>query len=209
MSRFFPFFILGIVVFVGLYYFLTFSGIDTRLDFPSFFLILVSFFIWIPVLHWATYGHRETGSLLRRVGRLQNIYLAQALAIISIIFSLIASAFMGYEVMGGSSGFPSSLRDWASLLLFWNFSISYTLSVFSNLLVYENGLYFAFALLRWEEITSYHWDRTKPNLLVITVKPGSLFFLKRDLKFLLPEEQRDYVDNTLLTKVQATRTDGV
>ncbi|MBD1865031.1 MULTISPECIES: hypothetical protein [Trichocoleus] len=207
MPRFFLFFILGLVVFIGLYYCLALSGIDARLDFPSSFLILASLLIWIPVLNWAAYGHRETGSLLRRVGRLQNNYLAQSLAVIYIVISLIALAFIIYEVMGGTPNFPSSLRDWSPLLLLWSFSISYALSVFSNLLVYENGIYLGFVLLKWEEITAYHWDRAEPNLLVITVKPGSMFSLKPSAKLLLPEEQRDYVGNILSTKVQATRTD--
>lgn len=206
MSRFFLFFILSLVAFIGFYYFLSLLGIDARLDFYSYFLILTSLLIWIPVLDWTTRGQKETGTLLRRVGRLQNNYEARLLAVVCIIVSLTFLALISYEVIGGIPNFPSSLRDWPPLLLFWSFSANYTLSVFSNLLVYENGLYLAFTLLKWEEITSYCWDQTDPSLLVIIVKPGSMFSLKPSAELRLPEEQRDYVDNILSTKVESTRT---
>lgn len=209
MSRFFLFFILGGIVFIVLYYCLSLLRIDTRLDLSSSFLILLSLLIWSPILGWITDGSRETGTLLRRIGRLQNNYQTQFLAVTSIIVSLIALAFISYEVMGGTPAFPSSVRDWAPLILLWSFSINYTLSAFSDLLVYENGLYLAFSLLKWEEIISYRWDRAEPNLLVITVKPGSMFSLKSGAELLIPEEQRDYVDNILSTKVQATKTGDV
>jgi len=209
MSRFFLFFILGCIVFIVLSYCLSLLRIDTRLDLFSFPLVVLSLLIWSPVLGWVTYGYKATGALLRRVGRLQNSYPNQFLAVTSIIVSLIALAFISYEVMGGTPAFPGSLRDWAPLLLLWSFSINYTLSAFSDLLVYENGLYLAFVLLKWEEIVSYQWNRAEPNLLVITVTPGSMFSLKPAAELLIPEAQRDYVDSILSIKVQPKRTGDV
>ncbi|MBD1910221.1 MULTISPECIES: hypothetical protein [unclassified Leptolyngbya] len=201
MSRFLSFFLLGLFIVIGLSFVLSILDVSPSVNYAVCVYTAASLLTWLPIVSWLEPGIRETGSLILKIGRSLSNYWFLSCGLIFAVASLALSIFFIYEHFGGSPNFVVTSDDWSPLILYWNISILYILIGCSNVLVYENGMYFMFNLLKWQEIDSYHWDAARPNILVLNHKRPSKFIFGSISKIDIPEKHKLFLDDVLSTKL--------
>jgi hypothetical protein len=83
-------------------------------------------------------------------------------------------------VIRGFSGSHSSPEYYLSQIIFyWSISIYFLWAGLSRLEIRENGIYFKFGLVKWEQIASYKWEGPKANTLTVWIKQRFPFFPTR------------------------------
>ena len=132
--------------------------------------IVFSAIAWVYIVSWPR-RKRQAGSLLWNLGRpstYRSMLVAGGLFLISAILQ--TSMFIDLARKGFSGSYGSPEYYLSQAFLYWSAAIYFFWAGMSRLQLRENGIYFKFGLIKWEEIASYKWEGTKGNTLTVWLK---------------------------------------
>ncbi|MBD2527397.1 DUF5673 domain-containing protein [Nostoc sp. FACHB-133] len=163
---------------------------------------LASYLIYLLTWHWRK---KQAGYLLLNIGRLLRNKRLIGMTLISVIFASLYSASFIYEVLTKDFSYDSlALSHLAGVLILWSSVIILISRVLSKLEFTENGICYMFSLMKWENITSYSWEKEINNVLIIGFQPR--FPLMRSYwRLLIPLNYKDTVNQILTQHLIKTR----
>lgn len=145
----------------------------------SVIFMLFSVILWISILTWPR-RKRQAGSLLWNLGRPTThrvMLLASLLFVLSAILQ--TSLFFGLARKGFSEGYNLPEYYLSQIILYWTTAFYFYWAGLSRLQLRENGIYFKFGLIRWQQIASYKWEGEKNNTLTVWLKQRVPLFQTR------------------------------
>ena len=167
--------------------------------------VIVLFFIGIGLLSWPL-RKRKAGSLLLDAGRTwhnKQLLRGGKVGIVSAIPTTLI-------VFVANVSLPASLRQQEIyhqalvLAVVWAvpaFAIS--LGLMTKLELRENGICLVCMFISWRRITSYEWERSKPNTLTIRFPP-LLPLSPGFMSIAIPSQHRDEVNRIVQTHVSVS-----
>ncbi|MBD2681305.1 MULTISPECIES: DUF5673 domain-containing protein [Nostoc] len=91
------------------------------------------------------------------------------LILLSIIFAILYSALFIREAFNSNSISNNLNNSYvAEIILLWSSVIILISRYFSEFELRENGICYMFSLVKWEDIKSYRWEKTKNNILIVS-----------------------------------------
>jgi len=141
--------------------------------------IVFSVIAWAYIVSWPR-RKRQAGSLLWNLGRpstYRSMLVAGALFLISAILQ--TSMFIDLARKGFSGSYGSPEYYLSQAFLYWSAAIYFFWAGMSRLQLRENGIYFKFGLIKWQQIASYKWEGAKGNTLTVWLKQRFPFFPTR------------------------------
>lgn len=141
--------------------------------------IVFSAIAWTYIVSWPR-RKRQAGSLLWNLGKpvtYRSMLIAGVLFLISAILQ--TTMFIDLFSKGFSGSYDSPEYYLSQAFLYWSTSIYFFWAGLSRLEIRENGFYFKFGLIKWEEIASYKWEGAKGNTLTVWLKQRLPFFPTR------------------------------
>ena len=157
---------------------LTFAVVFALLSLPqpgrdyalSGLFIVCSVIPWLVILTWPR-RKRLAGYLLWNLGwPSTHRYMLVASAIFLINEILQTIVFVSLAVKGFSGSYSIPEYYLSQVILYWSVTICLFWVGFSKLELRENGIYYKFGFIKWEQIASYKWEGTKANTLTIWLK---------------------------------------
>lgn len=147
-------------------------------SFSSIF-ILFSLILWSNILTWSR-RKKRAGSLLWNLGR-PSTY--RVMLVVSLLFLVSATlqtiVFIGLLKKGFSQSYPLPEYYVSQVILYWTTAFYFYWAGLSRLQLRENGIYFKFGLIEWEQIASYQWEGDKANTLTVWLKQRIPLFQTR------------------------------
>ena len=180
---------------VGLMFALLFLPQPWR-DFSfSGIFILFSIILWSSILTWPR-RKRRAGSLLWNLGRPKTY---RFLLIVGVLFgfSAILQTLMFVELaLIGFSGSNSIPEFYVSqIILYWSTTIYFFWAGLSRLQLRENGIYYKFGLIKWEQVASYTWEGNTGTILTVWLKQRLPLFQTRS--WAIPSLHKPTMDRIL------------
>jgi hypothetical protein len=143
-------------------------------------ILFAVFFITYPLtypLSWL-WRRKKAGSLVLDLGRLSSSKLIFWFG----VFQAVVAAFLSFSllqlVLRGAQNFRTPdayfslvLSSLSTVIPGWSVAILFCSMGLSRLQLRENGICYMFTRMGWQRITSYTWERAKPNVLTIRFKP--------------------------------------
>lgn len=147
-------------------------------SFSSLFL-LFSLILWINIFTWPR-RKRRAGSLLWNLGR-HSTYRTMLIASLLFVISAVVQTIIFVDLIRkGFSGSYSSPEYYLSqIILYWTTAFYFYWAGLSRLQIRENGIYFKFGLIQWEQIASYKWEGQKGNTLTVRLNQRFPLFQTR------------------------------
>jgi len=131
---------------------------------------------WLVILTWPK-RKKRAGYLLWNLGWPSTHKYMLVASAIFVINALVQTILFINLADRGFSGSDSTLEYYLSqVILYWSLAICFLWTGFSKLELRENGIYFKFGLIRWEQIAAYKWEGEKGNTLTIWLKQPFPFF---------------------------------
>lgn len=165
--------LLGIVGLMIMLLFLPQTGRDF---FFCGIFILFSIILWVSILTWPR-RKRRAGSLLWNLGRPKTYRILLVVGILFVFSAIFQTLLIIELIIKGFSG-SSIIPEYyvAQTILYWSTAIYFLWAGFSLLQLRENGIYYKFGLIKWEQIESYTWEGKKGTMLTVWLKqPIPLF----------------------------------
>ncbi len=157
--------------------------------------IVFSAIAWTYIITWPR-RKRQAGYLLWNLGRPtthRSMLVAGALFLISAVLQTTMFINSAKNKFSDSYGTPEYYLSQA--FLYWSASIYFFWAGLSQLQFRENGIFFKFGLIRWEEIASYKWEGYNGDTLTVWLKQRIPFFQTRSWK--IPLAHKPPVDRIL------------
>lgn len=155
--------------------------------------IFCSIILWINILTGPR-RKKRAGFLLWNLGR-PSTY--RVMLIPSVIFGVSAILQTSRVVDLARNGFPegdgSPQYYLSQVILYWSTAIYLFWAGLSRLQFRENGIYFKFGLIKWEQIASYKWEGEKGNTLTVWLKQRFPLFLTRS--WAIPSVHKAAIEN--------------
>ncbi len=173
----------------------------------SALLVICSIILWLTMLTWPR-RKRQAGYLLWSLGR-PSTY--RFMLIVSAIFTVSAVAQTILFVNLLSNGFSETDNTpeyhISQIILYWSIAIYFFWAGSSRLELRENGIYFKFGLIKWEQIASHKWEGAKGNTLTVWLKQRLPFFPTRSWP--IPVVHKPTIDRLLAQYLsKATESTG-
>lgn len=138
----------------------TFSGL----------FIVCAIIPWLVILNWPR-RKKKAGYLLWNLGWPSTHRYMLVASLIFLINAIIQTIVLINLVTNGGAKLDNILEYYLSqLILYWSLAITFLWMGFSKLELRENGIYFKFGLIKWEQIASYKWEGKKGNTLTVWLK---------------------------------------
>lgn len=145
----------------------------------SGFYIVFAVIPWLVILTWPR-RKKRAGYLLWNLGwpsTHKYMLVVSAIFVINAIWQTIQFINLVYR---GFSANDSSIEYYLSqMIAFWSIAFYLFWMGFSKLELRENGIYFKFGLIKWEQIASYKWEGEKGNTLTVWLKQRFPLFQTR------------------------------
>jgi uncharacterized membrane protein YobD (UPF0266 family) len=135
-------------------------------SFSSLFLVF-SLILWINIFTWPR-RKRRAGSLLWNLGRPSTYRTMLIASLLFVIGAVVQTIIFVDLIRKGFYGSYSSPEYYLSqIILYWTTAFYFYWAGLSRLQLRENGIYFKFGLIQWEQIASYKWEGQKGNTLTV------------------------------------------
>lgn len=139
--------------------------------------ILSSVFFITYLLSWL-WRRKKAGSLVLDLGRPLPSKLIFLLGVCQAVAAVFLSFSLLQLISGGDQNFRTPdayfslvLSSLSTVIGSWSLAILFCSMGLSKLQLRENGICYMFMRMGWQRITSYTWERAKPNVLTIRFKP--------------------------------------
>ncbi len=145
----------------------------------SVLFVLFSVILWFSILTWPR-RKRHAGSLLWNLGR-PTTHRVMLIASVLFVFSAIlqTTLFVNLARQGFPTGYNLPEYYLSQIILYWTTAFYFYWAGLSRLQLRENGIYFKFGLIKWEQIASYKWEGEKNNTLTVWLKQRFPLFQTR------------------------------
>lgn len=157
--------------------------------------ILFSIILWISILTWPR-RKRRAGSLLWNLGR-PKTYRVLLIVGILFVFSSILQTLIFIELarIGFSGSYSLPEYYVAQIILYWSTAIYLLWAGLSRLQLRENGIYYKFGLIKWEQVASYTWEGKTGTILTVWLKQRLPLFQSRS--WAIPVVHKPAIDRIL------------
>ncbi|HEY9301199.1 MAG TPA: hypothetical protein VIQ31_33530 [Phormidium sp.] len=161
------------------------------------FLLLFEASITAWFFSWF-FRKQKAGALLVDIGRTSKISSPIILMVwIAFFAALVYKIWLFFHPFeDGVSQYSNLEQDTSIIAYFWNTAISITAIGLNNLELRENGICSMYSLIKWQKISSYAWEPTKPNVLTIRFKQ-KIPLWPRYMSMVIPEKHKGVVSHIL------------
>jgi hypothetical protein len=141
--------------------------------------ILFALILWTNILTWSR-RKKRAGYLLWNLGRTSN-YKIMLFASLLFVFSATLQTIVFVALARKGFAESSHLFQYylSQVILYWTTAFYFYWAGLSRLQLRENGIYFKFGLIRWEQIAAYKWEGDKENNLTVWLKQRLPLFQTR------------------------------
>lgn len=165
--------------------------------------ILCSIFFWVSILTWPR-RRRKAGSLLWNLGRPSTNRIMLIAGLLFFFGAMLQTIlFLDLARKGFAQGYGSPEYYLSQLILYWSAAIYFFWAGMSRLQLRENGIYFKFGFIRWEQIASYKWQGNTGNTLTVWLKQRFPLFVTRN--WAIPLGHKAAIEN-IFTQYLSRRT---
>jgi hypothetical protein len=159
------------------------------------FYILYAAGISAWLISWF-FRKQEAGSLLADIGRNSQNKFIFWIGLIEVAVAVLQTWLFFTLVSNGVPEYTSPELEISKLVFWWSFASFYIAIGLNKLEFRENGTCFMYSFIKWQRISSYTWEPTKPNVLTIRFKP--LFpLLPGFMSIAIPTKHKNVVDRIL------------
>ncbi|MBD2452037.1 hypothetical protein H6G76_33985 [Nostoc sp. FACHB-152] len=154
----------------------------------------LGYLIYISTWHWRKV---QAGYCLLNIDEIFRNKRLVWLTLLSIALGSLYSALFIHEAFTQGSIYNNLNRKYlAETILIWSSVIIVVSRYLSKFELRENGICYRFSLVKWENITSYSWDKTKNNTLIIIFQPR-LYLVRTYWLVPIPLAYKDTVNQIL------------
>lgn len=141
--------------------------------------IVCSIIPWLVILNWPR-RKKKAGYLLWNLGWPSTHKYMLVASMIFLINAILQTILLINLVTKGVSQLDNIPEYYLSqVILYWSLAITFLWMGFSKLELRENGIYFKFGFIKWEQISSYKWEGKKGNTLTVWLKQQLPLFRTR------------------------------
>lgn len=167
----------------------------------SAIFVLFSVLLWISILSWPQ-RKRRAGSLLWNLGRPTThraMLIAGGLFALSAILQTIM--FAQFVIKGFPESYNTPEFYLSQIILYWSTAFYCLWAGMSRLQLRENGIYFKFGFIRWEQVASYKWEGDKGNTLTVWLNQRLPIFQTRS--WVIPSAHKATIERILAYHVSS------
>ncbi len=120
------------------------------------------------------------------------------------IFQVVIAALQTITLLGQISlGLPpyATLGQKVAMVIFyWSIALFFLAIGLSTPVFREKGICFMLSFIAWKQVTTYHWESSKLNVLTIKYKP-KLALIPGSVSLVIPVQHRETVNHILQERV--------
>lgn len=143
---------------------------------------------------------KEAGTLLCHLGRISQGKPLFWMGLFQAGVAVIQTCLCFYSVLNGQISNTSLELSVYQVVSHWFFVCYFMTLGLSKVEFREKGICFMHSLLKWNKVSSYAWQQSNPNILIIRLKSDTLPSLKQR-SIIIPAKYKDVVSNILDNKL--------